>query len=801
MIRHTCKLFEEVVMKYLSAIILGLLVLAFAASAQTDPPTGLAADLMQGGAVDLTWNAPSDGLNEDFEDGLAQGFEILTTPGTYLIEAGYLKLNLVPNTTTWGSGTYNDLEFGDMTVTSTFEIQDASTSSRGILWRANGPRDGDFNGYGMYVSSTSYSVWRYAAGSATNLVAWTTSLDINTGAGAVNTLSVVAVGSNFDLYINGVYQGSTTDATYATGYAGFICAYGTLTWYEDIIAGVGGPAPDAVAQIGAPVVGNFDDMGNAVNYDIVTEGPGLFDRFGEAHYTNELDEFIEYRIWRDGNLIDTSVIESYTDQLPGPGAYSYEVTALYDEGESDPAGPVDVEWITAWLDLTGTTTVVPMGGGDVVYDAEFVSTVGAAMGGLRYQTFALLPNNQVVGPIDNIPFNLTPFMNVTITGLSITVPGNAPLGNYILEGRAGIPNNPNMQVTDSFPFSKVGAGLFEDFEDGLAQDFTWFVGDLGSYSIDGGYAKVDVFTETDDWGSGAYTGQTFGDCTVSSTMEFVQTIGNSTGLLFRGNGVQDASYTGYAIYLSNGYYSCWVYNTPGVPTNIIGWTIDPAINQGVGAINVLEVDCSGSTFDITCNGTYIGSFTDASIASGYAGFACAYQNETWFDDLSAMPGVVARVSGPVEIGALDPVLRDHMGNVITDPADFYTPGVAFDRSAEFTGTEFEFIPEDWAGNSFSISSDEGTLVGVPTEFALENAYPNPFNPSTTFAVTLPATSDLTVAVYNVTGQLVTTLANDVYASGRHTMTFDASNLASGLYFLRATVPGQLDQTQKIMLVR
>jgi len=72
---------------------------------------------------------------------------------------------------------------------------------------------------------------------------------------------------------------------------------------------------------------------------------------------------------------------------------------------------------------------------------------------------------------------------------------------------------------------------------------------------------------------------------------------------------------------------------------------------------------------------------------------------------------------------------------------------------------------------------------------------------TTVTVALPEASDLSVVVYNVMGKQVATLEDDRLNAGTHTFTFDASGMASGLYFVRATVPGELDAVQKVMLVR
>ena len=55
--------------------------------------------------------------------------------------------------------------------------------------------------------------------------------------------------------------------------------------------------------------------------------------------------------------------------------------------------------------------------------------------------------------------------------------------------------------------------------------------------------------------------------------------------------------------------------------------------------------------------------------------------------------------------------------------------------------------------------------------------------------------------YNLAGQQVAELANGQFGAGSHALTFDASGMASGIYFIHATISGHLDQVQKVMLVR
>lgn len=89
---------------------------------------------------------------------------------------------------------------------------------------------------------------------------------------------------------------------------------------------------------------------------------------------------------------------------------------------------------------------------------------------------------------------------------------------------------------------------------------------------------------------------------------------------------------------------------------------------------------------------------------------------------------------------------------------------------------------------------------VPLVFALNQNYPNPFNPSTAITYSVPTTGRVSLNVYTITGQLVATLVDDVKAPGVHTVTFDASRMASGVYIYRLVADG-FTQTHKMTLVK
>jgi hypothetical protein len=104
-------------------------------------------------------------------------------------------------------------------------------------------------------------------------------------------------------------------------------------------------------------------------------------------------------------------------------------------------------------------------------------------------------------------------------------------------------------------------------------------------------------------------------------------------------------------------------------------------------------------------------------------------------------------------------------------------------------------------------------IGGPIAFTLFQNYPNPFNPSTTIGYALPHRSHVTLTVYNTLGQQVATLVDGDIEAGYHEVKFDASGMASGVYFSRlqagspstgsgprATSSGFV-ATKKLLLVR
>lgn len=89
---------------------------------------------------------------------------------------------------------------------------------------------------------------------------------------------------------------------------------------------------------------------------------------------------------------------------------------------------------------------------------------------------------------------------------------------------------------------------------------------------------------------------------------------------------------------------------------------------------------------------------------------------------------------------------------------------------------------------------------TPSAWKLEQNYPNPFNPTTNIKYTLAQPADVTLSIYTITGREVATLVNTHQSAGTHSVSFDASGLASGMYIYRIQTP-QFSQSRKMMVVK
>ena len=102
--------------------------------------------------------------------------------------------------------------------------------------------------------------------------------------------------------------------------------------------------------------------------------------------------------------------------------------------------------------------------------------------------------------------------------------------------------------------------------------------------------------------------------------------------------------------------------------------------------------------------------------------------------------------------------------------------------------------------SASPENSAAIVKTIPNEFALDQNYPNPFNPTTTINYQLPEKNFVSIKVYDILGNLVTTLVDQDMDAGYHNITWNASNIASGVYFYRI-MSGNFVSTKKLILMK
>ncbi len=137
----------------------------------------------------------------------------------------------------------------------------------------------------------------------------------------------------------------------------------------------------------------------------------------------------------------------------------------------------------------------------------------------------------------------------------------------------------------------------------------------------------------------------------------------------------------------------------------------------------------------------------------------------------------------------------------TEPKSYsYTDDLSLIRNNVLSGTySYRLKQIDYDG-SYKYSNEVSVGVNLPLQFSLNQNYPNPFNPSTTIEYSIPKNGFVSLKIYNALGQQVASLVNGMVKEGTHKLTFDASNLSSGVYYYRIE-SGNNIQVKKMMLLK
>ena len=246
-----------------------------------------------------------------------------------------------------------------------------------------------------------------------------------------------------------------------------------------------------------------------------------------------------------------------------------------------------------------------------------------------------------------------------------------------------------------------------------------------------------------------------------------------------------------------------------------------------GGGNLMLTSFTAASYLSVSDPTFMADYLHASLSGTYGGWRMRGEegttigngerymttNGSWTEMADLIEPANGGVNQFIFTGSSSTTARGHCG--VSYDGDYRTFFLTLDAAFLQTGLEETGVmPPDtlitrvldffYRGTATAVDDDPSGLL--PNGFALDQNYPNPFNPTTTISYSLGAGQTMTnLAVFNVLGQKVATLVNEVQGPGNYTVTWNGASasggrVASGIYFYRLT-RGEDIQTRKMVLLK
>lgn len=282
----------------------------------------------------------------------------------------------------------------------------------------------------------------------------------------------------------------------------------------------------------------------------------------------------------------------------------------------------------------------------------------------------------------------------------------------------------------------------------------------------------------------------------------------------------------------NGYNDFWRVNTVTVPSNYVANTITK-VSEIIGShpvtVTDILVNCpivpNGSTAAVRYNASedsgltrgwyetmvvYYFNFSEKALMVNSSGMVPLSPIYVTFNINPGEPG-----GGPPSGFKEDLTGRTHNVTATLPEDEFYSPlwsvniydNMDFDMVSNLqtvlmanilaAGAAIVNCPVVVNESATSVEQDGNSL---PAVYSLNQNYPNPFNPSTRINFSIPENETVSLVVYNLIGEKIADLVNEVLPAGNYTVNWNAENVSSGIYFY-ALSTNNFSETRKMILLR
>jgi len=218
--------------------------------------------------------------------------------------------------------------------------------------------------------------------------------------------------------------------------------------------------------------------------------------------------------------------------------------------------------------------------------------------------------------------------------------------------------------------------------------------------------------------------------------------------------------------------------------------------------------------NVSLHGQTLGSFNTSiqidksklTYTGKYIGGTSVPWNNGWVVSINYDKNGVLNIGATDLSGALDPITKDgtlivlkYILNKQLTIGDSSLVTLANINASNSQLSQVAVVPQNGRVLVSNITS-VGQNIKIPSEYSLSQNYPNPFNPSTQIEYSLKNDGKITINIYNVLGEQVTSLVNGFQTAGNYKVVWNASRFSSGIYFYRIK-SGDFNQIKKMVLIK